>query len=83
MWFRFSNIGQHPYEIYFGTNALRTVVSGDKNVITASTTAVQAERLTADSGEIPVHLVNLEQGSKQVSGLFGVMEGTAPHPDTH
>ena len=72
MWFRFDEIDTHPYAIYFGSEAARTSVHGDRNLITMSLTRGQVRQATSRQNEIPVHLVDLSQGSKQLIGIFQV-----------
>ena len=73
LWFRFADIDdRHSYEIYFGLQPLRTSVVGARNLITATVTEWQVKRLTANPGEVPVHLVDLRHGNKQLLGRFRV-----------
>ena len=72
MWFRFDEIETHPYAIYFGSEAARTSVHGDRNLITVSLTRGQVRQATSKQSEIPIHLVDLSRGSKQLIGFFHV-----------
>ena len=72
LWFRFAEIDPQPYEIYFGASPLRTTLHPSRNLITATVTKRQVRRLTSEPGEIPIHLVNTAQGSKQLMGRFQV-----------
>ena len=72
LWFLFTEMDQQPYEIYFGGRPLRTSVVGGRNLITATVTKGQMRRLASKPDEIPVHLVNSVQGSKQLLGHFSV-----------
>ena len=72
MWFNFLEIDPNPYAIYFGFAAARTSVHGDRNLITASWTRGQVRQVTSGQSEIPVHLVDLSRGSKQLIGYFHV-----------
>ena len=72
MWFRFDEIDTHPYAIFFGSEAARTSVHGDRNLITVSLTRGQVRQATSKQNEIPVHLVDLSRGSKQLIGFFNV-----------
>ena len=71
-WFRFADISQHPYQIYFGVSPLRTSVVGDQDLITATVTRKQVEHSSARPGEIPVYLVDMLNDSKQLVGHFRV-----------
>ena len=76
IWLLFDNINQHPYGIYLGAHHLKTLVRSDQNLITASATKLQAERLAASPGEVPVHLVDLVYGTKQLMGHLRIQAGT-------
>lgn len=78
LWFRFFMIDPHPYRIYFGSAAARTSVHGDRNLITASLTRIQARQITSEWSIIPVHLVDLVQGNKQLVGYFHVSPRKKP-----
>ena len=72
MWFRFEEIDTHPYAIYFGSEEARTSVHGDRNLITVSLSRGQVRQASSKQNEIPVHLVDLSRGSKQLIGFFHV-----------
>ena len=72
LWFRFTDIDQQPYEIYLGGHPLRTSVASGRNLITATVSRRLVRRLVSKPDEIPVHLVNSVQGSKQLLGHFSV-----------
>lgn len=80
MWFRFDEIETQPYAIYFGSEAARTSVYGDRKLITASLTSGQVTQTTSRQNEIPVHLVDLSRGIKQLIGFFQVQ---SVKPDLH
>ena len=70
MWFLFDEIETHSYAIYFGSEAARTSVHGDRNLITMSLTCGQVRQATSTQSEIPIYLVDLIKGSKQLIGFF-------------
>lgn len=76
-WFLFTNIVQHPYEIYLGEYPLKTSVRSEKNLITAAATKSQAEQFTQSPSEIPIYLVDLVHGTKQLMGYFRIQAGVA------
>ena len=72
LWFLFANLDQQPYEIYFGASPLRTSLASGRNLITATVTKGQIQQFASKPDEIPIHLVNSAQGSKQLLGYFSV-----------
>ena len=70
-WFVVGDLEQHPYYvIYFGASPLKTMARGHRSLITAVIPKAQASRLFSVQDEVPVHLVDLLHGSKQLMGYF-------------
>ena len=70
LWFHITDLGRNPdYEIYMGSEAARTTISTDRDLVTASVTSSQAERLTSVEGKIPVHLVDPIRGKQLIGHL--------------
>ena len=77
LWFVFAEMDPQSYEMYFGASPLRTSILPSRNLITATVTKGQLRQLASKPGEIPIHLVNSAQGSKQLMGRFLVRPKSA------
>ena len=70
LWFHITGLGQDPdYEIYVGPEAARTRMPADGDLVTASVTPGQADRLTSVEGKIPIHLVDPVRGKQLIGHL--------------
>ena len=72
LWFRFRELDRNTdYELYIGSQPIRTSIGVERNLITASLTPKHSRRLVSTEGKIPIHLVDPYRG-KQLIGHFHI-----------